>query len=68
MDGAPACYLYPAAGADAMRRRVGRRGVRDEASGASPGRTAPGADLGGKHPPVGIFIYKKYMLTYSLNR
>jgi hypothetical protein len=47
MDGAEASYLYSAAGADAMCERVGGRRGCGEAWGVSPGRTAPGADLGG---------------------
>ena len=47
MDGAQALDLYSAAGANAMHRRVGGRGGRDEASGVSLGRTASSADLGG---------------------
>ena len=49
MDGAQACYPNLAAGAGSRPRRVGGRGGQsDEAQGAIPGRTAPGADLGGK--------------------
>jgi hypothetical protein len=47
MDGAQACYPYLAARVETMPWRVGRRGGRDEALGAIPGRTAPSADLGG---------------------
>ena len=47
MDGAQASHLYPAVGTDATSRRVGGRGGRDAASGASLGETATGADLGG---------------------
>ena len=47
MDGAQACYPYPAARVEARPWRVGRRGGRDEAAGVTPGRTASSADLGG---------------------
>ena len=47
MDGAEAGHLYTAAGASARPRRVGGRGVRGAAQGASPGETATSADLGG---------------------
>ena len=47
MDGAQASHLYSAVGASGLPRRVGGRGGRDAASGASLGETAPGADLGG---------------------
>ena len=47
MDGAQACYPYLAVGVEVTRRRVGRRGGREEALEATPGETAPSADLGG---------------------
>jgi len=48
MDGAQACYLYPAVEVNAMPRRVGGRGgFGVEALGVSPSGTASGADLGG---------------------
>jgi hypothetical protein len=48
MDGAQACYPYPAVRRQAdTPGRVGRRGGRDEALAETPGRTAPSADLGG---------------------
>ena len=47
MDGAQACHLYLAVGADVMPRRVGGRGGCVEAAGVSLGGTAPSADLGG---------------------
>jgi hypothetical protein len=47
MDGAEAGHLYTAAGASARPRRVGGRGVRGAAQGASPGETDTSADLGG---------------------
>ena len=47
MDGAQASHLHSAVGVKAMPRRVGGRGGRDAALGASLGETASGADLGG---------------------
>ena len=47
MDGAQASYLYLAVCVNTTRKRVGRRGGRDEALGVTPGRTASSADLGG---------------------
>ena len=47
MDGAQASLLYSAVGTSATFRRVGGRGGRDTAFGASQGETAAGADLGG---------------------
>ena len=47
MDGAQACDPYLAVGVVVTRRRVGRRGGREEALEATPGETAPSADLGG---------------------
>lgn len=47
MDGAQASHLYSAVGTSATFRRVGGRGGRDAACGASQGETAAGADLGG---------------------
>lgn len=47
MDGAQACYPYLPVGVRVTRRRVGRRGGREEASAAMPGGTASSADLGG---------------------
>ncbi len=47
MDGAQACDPYLAVRVVVTRGRVGRRGGREEASAATPGRTAPSADLGG---------------------
>ena len=47
MDGAQASHLYLAVGTSTTFRRVGGRGGRDAAFGASQGETASGADLGG---------------------
>ena len=47
MDGAQASHLHSAHGVSATFRRVGGRGGRDAAFGASQGETAAGADLGG---------------------
>ena len=47
MDGAQADHRCAAAGASARRRRVGGRGARDAALGASLGEAGSGADLGG---------------------
>ena len=47
MDGAQAWYPYLAVDVNVKRRRVGRRGGRDEAWTETSGRTAPSADLGG---------------------
>lgn len=47
MDGAQASHLYRAVGKKANSRRVGGRGGREAASGASLGETASSADLGG---------------------
>ena len=49
MDGAQASHPYRAVGRRMRNkpRRVGGRGGRGEALGASPGETAAGADLGG---------------------
>ena len=47
MDGAEASDLNSTLRANARRARVGGRGGRDAAGGASPGETAPSADLGG---------------------
>ena len=47
MDGAQASHLYSAVGASEKPGRVGGRGGRDAAFGASLGKTASGADLGG---------------------
>ena len=47
MDGAQASHLYSAVGASENPQRVGGRGGRDAAFGASLGETASGADLGG---------------------
>ena len=45
MDGAQGSHLYSAVGASEKPRRVGGRGGRDAAFGASLGETASGADL-----------------------
>ena len=47
MDGAEASHPPPAVGASRRSRRVGGRVGGGAALGASPGRTAVGADLGG---------------------
>ncbi len=47
MDGAEACDLYAAVGADAKPRRVGGRGVRAEPRCVSSSGTDSSADLGG---------------------
>ena len=47
MDGAEVGHLYVTIDASARPRRVGGRGVRGAAQGASPGETDTSADLGG---------------------
>jgi hypothetical protein len=47
MDGAQACYPYLPVGVEVTRRRVGRRGGREEALAAMLSGTASSADLGG---------------------